>query len=55
MFPVEIDKVDGEPHPESVNRFAWKDPQAFPIVQLSTAEQALAAVASITRELNAVS
>jgi hypothetical protein len=55
MFPVEIDKVNGELHPERVDGFAWNDPQAFPIVQLLAAKQAPAAIASITRELNTVS
>jgi hypothetical protein len=55
MFLVEINQVDGEPHSEHVDRFAWDDPQAFPTVQLLAAKQAPAAVASITGELNAVS
>ena len=55
MFPVEVDKVDGELHPERVDGFAWKDPEAFSIVQLFAAKQALAAVASITRQANTVS
>jgi hypothetical protein len=55
MFPVEVDKVDGELHPERVDGFAWKDPQAFSTVHLFAAKQALSAVARITRYANTVS
>jgi hypothetical protein len=49
MFLVEIDKVDGELHPERVDGFAWKDPQSFSTVQLFAAKQAPSAAARITR------
>jgi hypothetical protein len=54
MSAIEIDEIDSEPHPERMHSFARNDPEAFPVGQVFAAEQPLAAIASITCELDAV-
>jgi hypothetical protein len=54
MFPIKINKIDGEPHPEGVHRFAGNDPETIPVVQAFPAKQALAAIPAISGDLDAV-